>query len=94
MQTEPLWERGVIAFGLDGLIVPASPTSVMKIPKLHATALPDGSFKSDKDNIRHADSLEVEKEIYRRLHGVKSLASCLNISKNGLELEYYRNGYL
>jgi hypothetical protein len=65
-----------------------------KIPKLDATVLPDGSLEPDEDNIWHAGSLEVEKEVYRRLHGVKSLANCLNISKNGLELEYYRNGDL
>jgi hypothetical protein len=86
--------RGLITFGLDGLIVHASPTSVVKIPKLHATVLPDGSLEPDEDNIWHADCLEVEKEVYRRLHGVKSLAICLNISKTGLELEYYRNGDL
>jgi hypothetical protein len=86
--------RGVIAFGLDGLIVPASSTTVMKIPKLGATVLPDGSLEPDKDNIWQADSLEVEKEVYRRLHGVYGLANCLDISRNGLELEYYRKGYL
>ncbi|KAI4847471.1 hypothetical protein E4T44_04493 [Aureobasidium sp. EXF-8845] len=82
--------RGVIASGLDGLIIPASPTSVMKIPKSHATVLPDGSLEPDEDNV----CLKVEKEDYRRLHGVKSLVNCLTISKNGLELEYYRNGDL
>jgi hypothetical protein len=86
--------RGVIAFGLDGLIIPASSTTVMKIPKLGATMFPDGSLKPVKDNIWQADSLEVEKEVYRRLHGVKGLANCLNISRNGLELEYYQQGTL
>jgi hypothetical protein len=86
--------RGVIAFGLDGLIIPASSTTVMKIPKLGATMLPDDSLEPDKDNIWQADSLEVEKEVYRRLHGVKGLANCLNISRNGLELEYYQQGDL
>jgi hypothetical protein len=86
--------RGVIAFGSDGLIIPASSTTVMKIPKLGATVLPDGSLEPDKDNIWRADSLEVEKEVYRRLHGVKGLANCLNISRNGLELEYYQQGDL
>jgi serine/threonine protein kinase len=86
--------RGLIAFGLDGFIVPASPTSVMKIPKLDAAVLPDGSLEPGEDNIWHADSLQVEKEVYRRLRGVKSLANYLNISKNGPELEYYRHGDL
>jgi hypothetical protein len=50
--------RGVIAFRRDGLIVPASPTSVMKIPKLHATVLPNGSLEPDEDSIWHANSMD------------------------------------
>lgn len=86
--------RGLIAFGIDGFIIPASSTTVMKIPRLDAAVLPDGSLEPSEENAWNADSLEVEKEIYRRLYGVKGLANCLNVSKNGLELEYYRTGEL
>jgi len=79
---------------MDGFIIPASSSTVMKIPRLDATVLPDGSLEPNEDNAWYVDSLEVEKKIYQRLHGVKSLANCLNISKNGLELEYYRKGDL
>lgn len=98
--TQPLFAdgeptgRGIIAFGMDGYIIPMGPASIMKIPKLDATILPDGSIEPDKDNVWKVDGLEIEKEVYRRLLGVTGLANFLNISTNGLELEYYRNGDL
>ena len=59
--------RGSIASGLDCYIV-------LNSARLHETILPDGFPESDKDSIWNADSLEVEKEVYQRLHGIKSLA--------------------
>ncbi|KAI4718477.1 putative histidine kinase HHK15p [Aureobasidium sp. EXF-10727] len=84
--------KGVLGFGMDGCIIRMGPKSVMKIPKLDATLLPDGSLEPDEDNIWRRDSLEMEKQVYQRLHGVPGLANCLDISTNGLELEYYRKG--
>ena len=66
----------------------------MKIHRLDATVLPDGSLEPNEDNAWYVDSPEDEKEVYGRLHGVKGLANCLNISKNGLELEFYQRGDL
>ncbi|CAD0109744.1 unnamed protein product [Aureobasidium uvarum] len=86
--TRPLYadgqpvRTGVIEFGMDGCITPMSPTSVMKIPRLDATLLPDGSLEPDGDNIWRRDSLEVEKQVYRRLHGIPGLANW-DISING-----------
>jgi hypothetical protein len=56
-----------------------------------ATVLPGGSLEPDKGNLWYANSLEVEKEVCRRLHGVKDFGDCLNILENGLELQYCRN---
>lgn len=64
----------------------------MKLPGLDATVLPDGSLEPNQDNHWYIDSLEVEKEVCRRLQNVEGLANCLNISKNGLEFEYYGKG--
>jgi len=84
--------RGLLAFGMDEFIIPASSMTVMEIPRLDATSLPDESLEPNEENAWCVDNLEVEQEVYRRLNGVKGLANCLNISKNGLELEYYRKG--
>lgn len=53
-----------IAFGMDGYIIPMGSTSVMKIPRLEATILSDGSLEPDKDNIWKGDGLEIEREVY------------------------------
>lgn len=51
--------RGVIAFGIDGFIIPASSTTVMKMPRLDAMVLSDGSLEPNEENAWYADSLEV-----------------------------------
>lgn len=87
----------VIDNGSDGYIVrdTASSTTVMKVPKLSATYNSDGSLKPDDEyNMYHTNDLSSEKEAYRRLQGVSGIANCLDISANGLVLEFYPNGNL
>ncbi|THY90939.1 hypothetical protein D6C95_06459 [Aureobasidium pullulans] len=66
----------------------------MKIPKLRAEILSDGSLKPEKENEWLTGSLEEEKAVYQRLEGVQGLANCLRVSSNGVELDYYQNGSL
>ncbi|KAG9953669.1 hypothetical protein KCU85_g1117, partial [Aureobasidium melanogenum] len=86
----------VISRGGDGYIIrdTASPTTVMKVPKLSATCNPDGSIKPDDAENMYKTDLSCEKEAYRRLQGVSGIANCLDISANGLVLEFYPNGDL
>ncbi|KAH0362705.1 hypothetical protein KCU65_g7838, partial [Aureobasidium melanogenum] len=87
----------VIGMGSDGYIVrdTASPTRVMKVPKFSATRnLADGSIIPDDAENMYKSDLSREKEAYRRLQGVSGIANCLDISANGLVLEFYPNGDL
>ncbi|CAD0110192.1 unnamed protein product [Aureobasidium uvarum] len=84
----------IIGAGLDGCVIHDSPTSstVMKIPKFLGTSMTDGSIKPDDDRNMYMNDLSREKDVYRRLQGVPGIANCLDISENGLVLEYYSNG--
>ncbi|KAI4728136.1 hypothetical protein E4T49_04084 [Aureobasidium sp. EXF-10728] len=86
----------IVGAGLDGVVLHDSPTSstVMKIPKYSGTLMTDGTIKPEHDENKYMNDLSLEKDVYRRLKGVNGIASCLEISANGLVLEYYSNGTL
>ncbi|THY85539.1 hypothetical protein D6C92_08843 [Aureobasidium pullulans] len=84
----------MIGSGIDGFIIRTGPRTVMKIPKLRAEILSDGSLKPEKENEWLIGSLEAEKAVYQRLEGVQGLANCLRVSSNGIELDHYQNGSL
>jgi serine/threonine protein kinase len=66
----------------------------LKIPRLFGNSQPNGSIEPHPDNYLHLEHLEAEKEIYKRLRDVPGIAKCIECTRNGILLEYYRKGSL
>jgi serine/threonine protein kinase len=83
----------LIGDGADGFIV-LEGKHVLKIPHLLGRLRPDGKIDAHVDNELHFQHLEVEKKVYKRLHGVPGIANCIECTNNGILLEYYPKGSL
>ncbi|KAF2208996.1 hypothetical protein CERZMDRAFT_24850, partial [Cercospora zeae-maydis SCOH1-5] len=82
-----------IGNGMDGFVI-RDGSHVLKIPQLYGRVLSNGSIEAHCDNYLYVGQLEIEKQAYRRLHGVPGVAHCIECSDNGILLEYYQNGAL
>jgi serine/threonine protein kinase len=82
-----------IGDGADGFII-LDGDHVLKIPHLLGRLQPDGKIDAHIDNELHLQHLEVEKEVYERLHEVPGIARCIECTNNGILLEYYSKGSL
>jgi serine/threonine protein kinase len=80
----------LIGNGADGFII-FEGEHVLKVPHLLGRLRPDGTIDAHLDNELH---LEVEEEVYKRLHGVPGIAKCIECTNNGILLEYYPQGFL
>lgn len=69
----------VIGNGADGFVVRYE-DHVLKIPSLLGEIQPSGEIEA------HGESLEAEKEVYRRLQNVSGVAECLGCMNNGIRL--------
>jgi serine/threonine protein kinase len=83
----------IIGMGIDAFILHPTPSTVLKIPQLYGQILSDGTMIPEPDN-QWANDLSTEKAIYERLDDVSGLARYHGASKDGLILEYYKNGCL
>jgi serine/threonine protein kinase len=83
----------IIGMGIDAFIIYNNPSTVLKIPKLYGQILPDGTMIPEPDN-QWVNDLSIEKAIYERLANVPGIAKYLGATKDGLLLEYYKNGCL
>jgi serine/threonine protein kinase len=83
----------LIGDGADGFII-LEGKHVLKIPRLLGRLRPDGKIDAHIDNELHLQHLEVEKEVYKGLHGVPRIAKCIECTNNGILLEYYSKGSL
>ncbi|KAI7154909.1 hypothetical protein KC349_g7352 [Hortaea werneckii] len=79
--------------GSDGFII-RNGSHVLKILKLYGYVQPDGTIEADSDNDFQAGRLEIEKQVYERLHGVPGIAECVECTSNGILLKNYSNGTL
>jgi len=84
----------IIGLGLDGYVIHAEPSIVIKVPRLFGIFHRDGSVEAHPDNKFHLNDLETEKEVYHRLKGISGIANLLSTSPRGLTLEYYARGSL
>ncbi|KJX96015.1 hypothetical protein TI39_contig846g00001 [Zymoseptoria brevis] len=85
----------VIGNGADGFVIRYDyEDHVLKIPNLLGHLHPSGDIEAHVDNELYYDSLENEKQVYKRLQNVAGVAECLECSKNGIRLRYYPNGSL
>ncbi|RMY42074.1 hypothetical protein D0866_00151 [Hortaea werneckii] len=55
---------------------------------------PDGTIEADSDNGFQSGRLEIEKQVYEKLHGASGIAECVECTSNGILLKYYPNGAL
>ncbi|SMQ45622.1 unnamed protein product [Zymoseptoria tritici ST99CH_3D7] len=83
----------VIGNGADGFVVRYE-DHVLKIPSLLGEIQPSGEIEAHVDNDLYHESLEAEKEVYKRLQNVSGVAECLGCMNNGIRLRYYPNGSL
>lgn len=83
----------LVGNGTDGFVVRYE-DHVMKIPNLRGHLQPSGEIKPHVDNDLYRESLEAEKEVYKRLQHVPGVAECLGCTTNGIRLRYYPNGSL
>jgi serine/threonine protein kinase len=83
----------LIGDGADGFII-LEGKHVLKIPHLLGSLRPDGTINAHVDNELHLQHFEVEKEVYKRLHGVPGIAKFIECTNNGILLEYYPKGSL
>ncbi|KAI7201267.1 hypothetical protein D0869_04489 [Hortaea werneckii] len=83
----------LIGNGSDGFIIRKG-HHVLKIPKLYGHLQPDGTIEADSDNDFQSGRLEIEKQVYKRLHGAPGIAECFGCTSNGILLKYYPNGTL
>jgi serine/threonine protein kinase len=83
----------LIGNGADGFII-FEGKHVLKVPHLLGRLRPDGKIDAHIDNELHFQHLDVEKEVYKRLHGVPGIAKCIECTNNGILLEYYPKGSL
>ncbi|KAI6845504.1 hypothetical protein KC332_g5364 [Hortaea werneckii] len=81
----------LIGNGSDGFIIRKG-HHVLKVPKLHGFAHPDGTIEADSDNDFQSGRLEIEKQVYKRLHGSPGIAECVDCTGNGILLMYYPIG--
>jgi serine/threonine protein kinase len=79
--------------GTDAFILHPTPSTVLKIPKLYGQILSDGTMIPEPDN-QWVNDLSIEKAIYERLDDVAGIARYHGATKEGLLLEYYKNGCL
>ena len=86
--------KSIIGRGVDGFVLHNNEEStVLKIPRLYGDFLPDGTMEPEADN-EYANDLSGEQAIYERLDGVPGIAKYFGATRNGLVLEYYKNGSL
>lgn len=83
----------LVGNGADGFVIRCG-EDVMKIPNLLGHPQPSGDITAHVDNDLYRDSLEGEKEAYKRLQDVPGVAECLSCTTNGIRLRYYPNGSL
>lgn len=83
----------LVGNGADGFVI-RHEDHVMKIPNLLGYLQPSGEIEAHADNDLYYDSLENEKEVYKRLQHVSGVAECLGHTSNGIRLRYYPNGSL
>ncbi|GAB1735544.1 hypothetical protein NU219Hw_g4122t1 [Hortaea werneckii] len=83
----------LIGSGSDGFIIRKG-HHVLKIPKLYGYLQPDGTIEADSDNDFQSGRLEIEKQVYERLHGAPGVAECIECTSNGILLMNYLNGTL
>jgi serine/threonine protein kinase len=83
----------LVGNGADGFVIRHG-DHVMKIPNLRGHLQPNGEIEAHVDNELYRETLEVEKEVYKRLRNVPGVAECLECTNNGIRLRYYPNGSL
>ncbi|KAK0260920.1 hypothetical protein LTR91_002138 [Friedmanniomyces endolithicus] len=83
----------MIGNGMDGFVIRKG-CHVLKIPHLYGSIHPDGKVEPSSENEWYVGRLELEKEVYERLHGVPGIAECIECTSNGILLQYYANGSL
>jgi hypothetical protein len=83
----------LIGNGADGFII-LQGKHVLKTPHLLGRLRPDGKIEAHLDDELHFQHLEVETEVYKRLHDVPGIAKCIEFTNNGILLEYYPKGSL
>ncbi|CZT15721.1 uncharacterized protein RCC_01555 [Ramularia collo-cygni] len=83
----------LVGNGADGFVIRYG-DHVMKIPNLLGHLQPSGEIEAHVDNDLYRESLEAEKEVYKRLQHVPGVAECLGCTTNGIRLRYYPNGSL
>ncbi|TID22793.1 kinase domain containing protein [Venturia nashicola] len=85
-----------LARGLSGIVLRYPDGNVLKIPKVADTSTLPTKQRKDQDYVNDCNrqTLEFEKAIYRRLGPYDGIAKVINISMDGILLEYYPDGDL
>lgn len=67
-----------------------------KIPKIRDTSRLTGEERADQDYVNYTNrkTLEHEKAVYRRVGQCRGIAQCIELSEEGILLEYLRRGDL
>jgi len=87
--------RGLLGLGLTGIVLQHG-ENALKIPRVEAiTEQSDGDrYYVQCDNEMNIEQMGNEKQIYARLGSHAGIVPCLQISADGIELAYLKNGSL